>query len=319
LHPDKDSVVPHRLRAFISSTGDLKDERDAVECVLKGMDVDGERFETWPSTPNHPIEECLRRVKESDAFILLLGKRYGTPAKYGSATDPKSGTHWEFEYVVQMHPKPPVFVFVLEEPVREPEQVKFIDLVRSKYSCCRPISTIHELQKQVRLSVQEEFVRCFRQVHSAPPTNPSKIASADAATRFKPPKLEADPDRALEQLSTLYRQRQDLSIQKMAEEYEARFKAVPEVINLLFVAQVNLAMQGLQKVAPGKRVSEHHPRLSVPERHSPLLRRGGEGEGGAEPFLPAISAQARAHSGIGVQVGQGEEFVTGLFDAVFYS
>jgi hypothetical protein len=42
LHPDKDNVVPHRLRAFISSTGDLKEERDAVKSVLKEMDVDGE-------------------------------------------------------------------------------------------------------------------------------------------------------------------------------------------------------------------------------------------------------------------------------------
>jgi hypothetical protein len=32
---------------FISSTGGLKEERDAIESVLKEMDVDGERFGTW--------------------------------------------------------------------------------------------------------------------------------------------------------------------------------------------------------------------------------------------------------------------------------
>jgi hypothetical protein len=69
--------VPHRLRIFISSTSDLKAERDAVESVLADMDIDGERFESWPSSPNHPIKECLQRVEESDAVILLLGNKYG--------------------------------------------------------------------------------------------------------------------------------------------------------------------------------------------------------------------------------------------------
>ncbi len=76
---------------------------------------------------------------------------------------------------------------------------------------------------------------------------------------------------------------------------------------------------GVSKVAPGKRVRERHPGSSVPERHSPLLRRGGEGEGGEEPFLTVTPAQGFAHPGVGIKLGQGEELVAGLFDAVFYS
>jgi hypothetical protein len=94
--------VPHRLRIFISSSSDLKAERDAVESVLADMDIDGERFESWPSSPNHPIKECLQRVEESDAVILLLGKKYGTPSPV------KSGTHLEYDHAKALHPTKPL-------------------------------------------------------------------------------------------------------------------------------------------------------------------------------------------------------------------
>jgi hypothetical protein len=98
--------VPHGLRVFISSTPDLKAERDAVESALEEMAIDSERFEKWPSMPNHPIEECLLRVGESDAFILLLGSRYGTATSSG-----KSGTHLEYERAVER--KRRIFHYIL--------------------------------------------------------------------------------------------------------------------------------------------------------------------------------------------------------------
>jgi hypothetical protein len=41
--------------------------------------------------------------------------------------------------------------------------------------------------------------------------------------------------------------------------------------------------------------------------------------GGGEGLLLATEALHFADPGVGVQFGQGEEFVAGLFDAVFYS
>jgi hypothetical protein len=117
--------MPHKLRVFISSTGDLKAERDAVESVLAEMDIDGERFETWPSTPNHPIQECLRRVEESDAFILLLGKRYGTPSPS------KSGTRLEYDHAEAITPQRAVFAYLLDAPEREPQQEEFITGIKA--------------------------------------------------------------------------------------------------------------------------------------------------------------------------------------------
>lgn len=41
--------VHKRLKVFISSTSDLTAYRDAVEAALLDLDIDGVRFETWPS------------------------------------------------------------------------------------------------------------------------------------------------------------------------------------------------------------------------------------------------------------------------------
>ncbi len=232
--------MPHRLRIFISSTGDLKAERDAVESVLAERDIDGERFETWPSTPNHPIAECLRRVEECDAFILLLGKRYGTPSPS------KSGTHLEYDHVKAITPKRPVFAYPLDATEREPKQEEFIGIVRQKNSLCRPISDIQELKTQVRRSLNEVSARCFRSSFF-PPATASLLQSGDiSAVASLPINLSVDPDTAFQQLLDLYNRRQDMSIYQVVEICEARFNTIPRIMNLLFTAQVNLAMQGVQ-------------------------------------------------------------------------
>src|SRR4051812_3833834 len=41
----------HKLIVFISSTADLKGHRDAVEKALSELEIDGSRFESWPSVP----------------------------------------------------------------------------------------------------------------------------------------------------------------------------------------------------------------------------------------------------------------------------
>jgi hypothetical protein len=82
--------MEHRLRIFISSTADLKRWRRAAAEALTELHIDGQRFEQWPSSPKKPISECLQSVEESDALLLLLGKKYGTVVQSGL-----SATHLE--------------------------------------------------------------------------------------------------------------------------------------------------------------------------------------------------------------------------------
>ncbi len=85
---------PYRsLRIFISSPGDLSEERRIAESVISEVndrcrDVLGVRVECdiWehipPITPNtseETIQQIInKRIKQCDAFVLLLNKRYGS-------------------------------------------------------------------------------------------------------------------------------------------------------------------------------------------------------------------------------------------------
>ena len=75
----------NKLIVFISSKADLTTYRDAAEKVLRALEVEGSSFETWPSVPNPdgPMAECLRRLRESDAVIVILGEKYGTVVEDG--------------------------------------------------------------------------------------------------------------------------------------------------------------------------------------------------------------------------------------------
>ena len=86
-------MILNRLRAFISSTGDLENERLAVAAKLESLEIDDSRFELWASSSNDPISECLRRVEEAELFILLLGRRYGSELPNGL-----SYTHQEYHH-----------------------------------------------------------------------------------------------------------------------------------------------------------------------------------------------------------------------------
>jgi hypothetical protein len=96
--------MSRRLLIFISSTSDLIPYRDAAEQALKELRIDESRFENWPSTPMAPVEECLRRVSESDAVILILGGKYRTILEDGL-----SPTHHEYLHAVEH--KLPVFAW----------------------------------------------------------------------------------------------------------------------------------------------------------------------------------------------------------------
>jgi hypothetical protein len=74
------------LKVFISSTSDAKRWRKAASDAVASENLDVNRYEDWYASPSHSLDECLLRVKESDAFILLIKEKYGTIYKGFSIT-----------------------------------------------------------------------------------------------------------------------------------------------------------------------------------------------------------------------------------------
>lgn len=233
--------IHKRLKVFISSTSDLAAYRDAVEAVLLDLDIDGVRFETWPSSPQHPIDKCLEEVRLSDAMILILGDRYGT-----IAYDGLSVTYLEYKEAKNCTPRKPVFAYVLPPVSREVKQQKFVQEVeKSSFRTCRPISSLDVLAQEVRESFLSEFTRCFRNAWSKrqPTTHPlPAIPNADLLCASLPVSL----DDARPFLSDLYTRGDDASIHELRELLIARFSADPDVMDILYMATVNLAMAGYE-------------------------------------------------------------------------
>lgn len=223
---------------FISSTSDLKKERDTVEQTLLEIDIDGSRFEFWPSTPNHPISECLQRIEESDAVVLLLGHKYGSITESGL-----SFTHLEYRHAKKF--KKPVFAYVLSTSERENEQIKFLEEVRESEFCCREIKNLQHLKVEVKRSFIEEFTRCFKKVHTLPPQNvpPIKVYTEPSSSIVLPD----NPEEAFKDLEILYQRGEDLSIHKLAKECEDKFGNYVKIMHIVYAAEVNLAINDQMK------------------------------------------------------------------------
>jgi hypothetical protein len=68
------------MKVFISSvTHLLKEERAALPPFLKLLDHEPVRFEDFEAQDRSSREACLAGVEVADAYVLLLGPRYGTP------------------------------------------------------------------------------------------------------------------------------------------------------------------------------------------------------------------------------------------------
>jgi tetratricopeptide (TPR) repeat protein len=223
----------HPLSVFISSTSDLRAERDAVEATLSELDVDGSRFESWVSSPNHPMEECLRRIKESDAVVLLLGSRYGRKDESGL-----SPTHQEYREARKLQKR--VFPYVLHAPEREEGQDGFIQEVKADLFLGPIVRNAEELKLQVRRSLVGELTRCFREVHCTPdlsmPASDTRRRAGETVT------LPGDPKKAYELLADLYEHKLDYAIQEAAGQCETRFHDHPQIMNFVYMAEVNIGM-----------------------------------------------------------------------------
>lgn len=224
-----------RIVVFISSTGDLQQERDAVERALSDLEIDGSRFESWPSSATSPINECLERIEEADAFVLILGERYGSLTESGISV-----SHLEYRYAREIQPPKPIFVYILQTSNREQQQDRFLDEIEKRHFHCKEITNIEQLKEQVKLSFLQEFTRCFYKVHSTPPKKLS--APVYQVSTSSPPALPKNKNETFALLQDYYAAGDDLSIHRLAPQCEATFSQYLGIMNLLFMAEVNLGM-----------------------------------------------------------------------------
>lgn len=228
-------MTSQRLAVFISSTGDLVAERTAIDTALRQLLIDGLRFEAWPSSPDAPIDECLRRVEESDAFVLVLGHRYGSELSNGL-----SYTHQEYRRACEL--QRPVFAFLVGTSHAEEKQAEFIAEVRRDRFTGRQCESIDALKAAVQNAFLQEFTRCFRQIH-APPLQPI----AEAIIEHGPtPALPETAEATLRLLSELDAAGDDVAIHAIADDCERRFSDDVQIMQFVWAAEVNLGINGVQ-------------------------------------------------------------------------
>ena len=222
-----------KLQVFISSTADLKEMRDAVEHALADLNIDGSRFESWPSSPNDPISECLQRIEECDALVLVLGARFGSTTKDGISV-----TQSEYRHANKC--SKPIFAYILDLSSCEEKQKLFIKEVEEQYFRSQKIKNASQLILEVRRSFLNEFVRCFKKEHSFPPIKPSSISSPINASYN--PTLPATADDTLQLLHQLYERQDELVIQSLSEQCEQNYGTNPKIMNILYANEVNLGI-----------------------------------------------------------------------------
>lgn len=105
-------------KVFISSiiTG-MEDMRAAAMGACTALDLGTLTAEPLPASPSSPQGACLQLVRNSDAVVLLLGRRYGFVQPSG-----KSATEEEFDEAARLGKS--LFVFITSAEM-EPEQERF--------------------------------------------------------------------------------------------------------------------------------------------------------------------------------------------------
>lgn len=137
-----------RIEVFISSPGDVSEERRIAKCVIERfnrMHSFAERYVLRPlayedSTPaevgNRPqtiVDRRMIKAGSSDLFICILWRRMGTPLIHEeTGARFQSGTEYEFldaYHNNQAHGKPYILLYrgMKPSPEAEPEQLRVIE------------------------------------------------------------------------------------------------------------------------------------------------------------------------------------------------
>lgn len=112
------------MRVFVSSVRQgLEEERDAVPALIRALGHEPRRFEDYTAQSVPSRAACLAGAEDADAYLLLLGGRYGEPL-------PDTGrSPTEEEFTVAKRRGIPILAFRKRGVVLEPEQEGFIQRV----------------------------------------------------------------------------------------------------------------------------------------------------------------------------------------------
>ena len=110
-------------RIFVSSVmADYQEYREAARAGIRQAGCDAVLAEDFAAQGTSSRNACIDGVQSTDAFVLLLGPRYGSPAPSG-----RSAT--EEEYHEARLQQMPILVFAQDGMSKEPGQQEFIDRV----------------------------------------------------------------------------------------------------------------------------------------------------------------------------------------------
>ena len=119
------------IRVFVSSTWeDMREHRAQVLHALNILQTHAIGMEFFGAAPSTPVRECLRRLRDSQVFIGILGTRYGTR---DGATG-KSISHLEFDEAKRLNI--PRLMFLLDTETH-PVLPKYVDVGDDRESLLR--------------------------------------------------------------------------------------------------------------------------------------------------------------------------------------
>ena len=154
-----------KLLVFLSSTSDLKAERDAVT-VPRSMDV--YRYELDRARGTTPRDRLRQMLEQSDAFVGLHGARYGS--LYPGLEQDMSIVEWEFDTARQLK-RVELFPFVKANlpPDVDPHQRTFLSRLESfdHGTWVKKFESPAQLQEQVSSSLLDWLAEYFLRVQAA--------------------------------------------------------------------------------------------------------------------------------------------------------
>jgi hypothetical protein len=123
--------MPQRLLIFISSPGDVPDERLRADLVIDKLaqdysrffTIDGYRWEHEPMLASGHFQDAVEPPSKFDIVVMILWSRLGTPLPDHTGTrdyrgidgrSPVTGTEWEYEEALQAarsHGAPDILAF----------------------------------------------------------------------------------------------------------------------------------------------------------------------------------------------------------------
>ena len=202
------------MKIYISSTiCDLKDHRRAVIDTLERAGEKLECMKKQGATDARPLDECLRKVEESDVYVGIFAWRYGfiPTRRHRSIT--------ELEYGHAKRLGKPRFIFLLEESASWPDEYRDVGpqaerMVRLRNKLrherwCEDFSTPDKLAGAVVAAIHR---------HYAPPPTPEAFKGSQTLSA----EGRASAEKAIQEFKKLHTKRTPASSVTASEHFKDR-------------------------------------------------------------------------------------------------